>query len=98
MSRGRSLSILGVVEKWAGLVLLKIEKRFPPIISRSASLRMTKLYMWIEVIERKVPIDFERDRKVGGACVTKNRKTVSADYLEIRFTYNGETLYVDRDY
>ena len=66
-----------MVGKWAGLVLLNIYKRFPPIISRSASLRMTKLYIWIDVIERKVPIDLRRDPKVGGACVTKNRKTVS---------------------
>ena len=90
--------ILGVVGKWAGLVLLKIEKWFPPIISRSASLTMAKFYMWIEVVKRKVPIDFGRGRKVGGAGVTKIRKTVSADYLEIRFTYNGEILYVNRGY
>ena len=76
-------------------MLLKIEKRFPPIILRSASLTMAKLYMWIEIIERKVLINFERDRKVGGACVTKNRKMVSADFLEIPFSYNSETLYVD---
>ena len=56
---------------------------------------MMKLYMWIEVIERKVPIDFGRDHKVSGACVTKNRKTVSAKYLEIPLSYNSETLYVD---
>ena len=54
-----------------GLVLLKIEKRFPPIISRSASFTIAKLYMQIEVIERKVPIDCGCGRTVGGVHVTK---------------------------
>ena len=87
-----------MVEKWAGLVLLKIEKWFLLIFSRSPSLTIAKLYMWIEVIERKIPIDFGRNQKVDGACVTKNRKTVSANYLQICFIYNSQTLYADRGY
>ena len=69
--------ILGVIGLWAGLVCLKIEIWFPRNNSRMTRHIMMKFYMLTDLIERKIPIDFRRDRIVGGACVSKNRNMVS---------------------
>ena len=80
---------------WAGLLLLKIENWFSCNNSRTTVPGMMKLHMWMDLSRRKVPNDFGQDRCVGGACVTKNRNTVSAQYLQKDLVWNDETRYED---
>ena len=57
-------------------MLINIENWFLRNNLRTTWPGMMKLHVWIDFSSRKVPIDFGRDRNVGGASVTKNRKLV----------------------